>query len=206
MPFESAHRRRHSFSRAESGRRALRTARFHPPVNMKLINCDSSRHAQPILDIFNDAIVNSTALYDYKPRTLQMMAAWFENKARGNFPVIGLEDQSGQLMGFASYGTFRAWPAYKYTIEHSVYVDNRFRRMGIGRRLLEELIALAKKQNYHTLIGVIDTANAASIALHEQLGFKHAGTLPQTGYKFGAWRDIAFYQLILSTPANPVDD
>lgn len=173
---------------------------------MKIIHCDPIRHAQPILDIFNDAIVNSTALYDYKPRTLQMMAAWFENKARGNFPVIGLENESGQLMGFASYGTFRAWPAYKYTVEHSVYVDNRFRRKGAGRRLLEELIALAQKQDYHTLIGVIDTANGASIALHEQLGFKHAGTLPQTGYKFSAWRDIAFYQLILPTPIRPADD
>jgi L-amino acid N-acyltransferase len=76
--------------------------------------------------------VNSTALYDYKPRTMEMMTAWFETKACGNFPVIGLDNEAGELMAFGSYGTFRAWPAYKYTVEHSVYVDARFRGQGLG--------------------------------------------------------------------------
>src|SRR5947209_667137 len=123
---------------------------------MRIVQCERERHAAAILGIFNDAIANSTALYDYKPRTMEMMSAWFEVKTKGKFPVIGIENDSGELMGFASYGTFRAWPAYKYSVEHSVYVDVRFRGRGIGRRLLEETIAAAKGQNYHVLVGGID--------------------------------------------------
>jgi phosphinothricin acetyltransferase len=119
---------------------------------MTIIQCNSQRHAEPVLAIFNEAILNSTALYDYKPRTPEMMAGWFEAKLKGKYPVIGVESDSGELMGFASYGTFRAWPAYKYTVEHSVYVDARFRGRGIGKRLMQEVITAAKEQNYHTLV------------------------------------------------------
>jgi L-amino acid N-acyltransferase len=172
---------------------------------MRVIQCDPKRHAEPILAIFNDAIINSTALYDYKPRTMEMMAGWFDFKAKGKFPVIGIENDGGELMGFGSYGTFRAFPAYKYTVEHSVYVDARFRRKGIGKRLVQEVIVAAERQGYHILVGVIDAENAVSIGLHERLGFKHCGTIRQAGFKFGRWLDVAFYQLILATPAVPND-
>ena len=158
---------------------------------MQIIQCEQKRHAQAILAIFNDAIVHSTALYDYKPRTMEMMAGWFDAKTKGKFPVIGIENDSGELMGFGSYGTFRAWPAYKYSVEHSVYVDARFRGQGIGRRLLQEIIAAAQRQDYHTLVGVIDAANSVSIRLHESLGFTHCGTIRQAGFKFGRWLDVA---------------
>jgi phosphinothricin acetyltransferase len=172
---------------------------------MRVIQCDQKRHAEAILAIFNDAIVNSTALYDYKPRTMEMMAAWFDIKAKGKYPVVGIENDSGHLMAFGSYGTFRAWPAYKYSVEHSVYVDARFRGRGIGKRVLQEVIAAAQEQGYHTLVGVIDATNSVSIRLHETLGFSHSGTLRQAGFKFGRWLDVAFYQLILPTPSNPTD-
>jgi L-amino acid N-acyltransferase len=172
---------------------------------MTIIQCDYQRHAQPILAIFNDAIVNSTVLYEYKPRTMEMMAGWFEAKQKGNFPVIGVEGQSGEFMGFASYGTFRAWPAYKYTVEHSVYVGARFRGQGIGKRLMKEIIAAAQGQNYHTLVGVIDASNLVSVRLHEAFGFTCCGTIRQAGFKFGSWLDVLFYQLILPTPSQPTD-
>jgi L-amino acid N-acyltransferase YncA len=172
---------------------------------MTLIQCDRNRHAAAILAIFNDAIVNSTALYDYKPRTMEMMAAWFDTKAKGKYPVIGIENDSGDLMGFGSYGTFRAFPAYKYSVEHSVYVDARFRGRGIGKRLLQEIISAAQGQDYHILVGAIDATNAVSIRLHESLGFGHCGTIRQAGFKFGRWLDLVFYQLILSTPSDPID-
>jgi phosphinothricin acetyltransferase len=171
---------------------------------MKIIRCDSQWSA-PILAIFNDAILNSTALYDYKPRTPEVMAAWFEAKAKGRFPVIGAVTESGDLMGFASYGTFRPHAAYKYIVEHSVYVAAAFRGRGAGKRLLQELIAAAKEQNYHTLVGGIDSQNAVSIRLHERLGFQYCGTIRQAGYKFGRWLDLAFYQLLLETPASPTE-
>lgn len=172
---------------------------------MKIITCEPQRHSAAILDIFNDAIANSTALYDYKPRAAESMTGWFEAKTRGNYPVIGVEDDAGRLLGFASYGPFRAWPAYKYTVEHSVYVDARFRGQGVGRALLGAVILAAEKQDYHVMVGGIDAANAVSIKLHESLGFKACGIVRHAGFKFGRWLDLAFYQLILRTPAAPVD-
>lgn len=172
-----------------------------PPT---LVRCDAS-HAGAILAIFNEAIVNSTALYDYHPRTPAMMDAWFAAKVKGNFPVIGAVDANGTLLGFASYGTFRAWPAYKYSVEHSVYVDVRCRGRGLGRLLLREAIAAATAQDYHMMIGGIDAANATSIALHRALGFTHCASIKQAGFKFGRWLDLEFYQLILPTPAQPAE-
>jgi len=171
---------------------------------MKIIACDSS-YADPIRQIFNHAILHSTALYDYSPRTPEMMTNWFETKRKGNFPVIGVVADDGMLMGFGSYGTFRAWPAYKYTVEHSLYVMENCRGRGIGKVLLQEIISHARAQNYHVLVGGIDSANAISVRLHQRLRFVHTGTIRQVGFKFGRWLDLDFYQLILETPAQPVD-
>ena len=170
-----------------------------------IVHCAFERHADPILEIFNDAILNSTALYDYKPRTSQSMVSWFEAKSAGSFPVIGVEGSDGKLLGFGSYGTFRAWPAYKYTVEHSVYVHKDYRGKGLGSVLMQELIAVARQNSLHAMMGGIDATNSGSIALHERLGFKHVGTLPEVGFKFGRWLDLAFYQLLLDTPAHPVE-
>ena len=101
---------------------------------MQLVTCTHQAHAAAILDILNEAIATSTALYDYRPRTAESMIAWFRGKELGGFPVIGAVGASGELFGFASYGTFRAWPAYKYTVEHSVYVHKQHRGMGIVAR------------------------------------------------------------------------
>jgi L-amino acid N-acyltransferase YncA len=172
---------------------------------MKLISCTVERHAQAILDIFNHAIETSTALYDYHPRPLSAMASWFETKRLNDFPVIGIESDDGQLMGFASYGTFRAWPAYKYTVEHAVYVHPAHTGKGLGKRLMQALIEAAQARHVHMMVGVIDSANAASIHLHRALGFDEAGTLKHAGFKFGRWLDVVMYQLILPTPEHPVD-
>ena len=107
--------------------------------------------------------------------------------------------------GFASYGVFRDRPAYKYSVEHSVYVHQDHRRKGLGKLLMERLIDAAREQDVHVMVGGIDATNAVSIALHEQLGFVHAGTIRQAGFKFGRWLDLAFYQLTLQTPRDPVD-
>jgi L-amino acid N-acyltransferase YncA len=172
---------------------------------MKLVACEERRHSAAILDIFNEAIANSVALYDYEPRSMASMATWFAGKGLRNYPVIGAENDAGELMGFASYGQFRERPAYKYTVEHSVYVDTRFRGQGIGRALLSAAVAQAVQQDYHVMVGGIDASNSVSIKLHESLGFTYCGTVKQCGFKFGRWLDLVLYQKILATPAAPVD-
>ena len=171
---------------------------------MTIVDCDRTRAAE-ILAILNEAIANSTALYDYQPRALSSMDAWFDAKTKGNYPVIGAVDAAGQLLGFASYGPFRAWPAYKYSVEHSLYVAHGHRGRGIGKRLLAEILDRARAQQYHNVIGGIDADNAMSIALHEKFGFVRCGLVRHAGFKFGRWLDLAFYQKLLDTPDQPVD-
>ena len=174
-------------------------------MDFEIIACSAERHATSILEILNEAILNSTAVYDYRPRPPESMAGWFSAKAAGGFPVIGALDRGDALLGFATYGTFRAWPAYKYSVEHSVYVHKDHRGRGVGRSLLQALVDAARAQERHLLVGGIDATNEVSIRLHEQLGFRHAGTIPQAGFKFGRWLDLAFYRLQLETPHAPVD-
>ncbi len=175
-------------------------------IEHAVIPCTFERHSKAILDIFNEVIRNSTALYDYQQRDLDSMRGWFEGKEKNEFPVIGIENSDDELLGFGSYGTFRAWPAYKYTVEHSIYIHKDYRGHGLGRVLMQELIATARQKELHSMIGGIDASNTGSIALHEKLGFKHAGTLYQVGFKFGRWLDLAFYQLLLDTPEYPVEE
>jgi L-amino acid N-acyltransferase len=172
---------------------------------MNFLPCKYERHAPAILAILNDAIVNSTALYDYRPRDADSMIGWFAEKAANDFPVVGVESDDGQLMAFATYGTFRARPAYKYSVEHSVYVAAEHRGKGLGEALMVRLIDAARAQDRHVMIGGIDVENTASVALHRKLGFEHAGTIRQAAFKFGRWLDLAFYQLVLETPLAPVD-
>ena len=171
----------------------------------RLVQCSLADHGDAILAILNDAIATSTALYDYAPRTAASMNGWFAAKRQGGFPVWGALDEHERLLGFASYGTFRAWPAYKYSVEHSVYVHEQARGRGVGSALMQRLIESAREQQYHLLIGGIDAENRESIAFHQRLGFVHAGTIKQAGFKFGRWLDLAFYQLTLPTPDEPRD-
>jgi phosphinothricin acetyltransferase len=171
---------------------------------MKQVLCDRSYSGQ-ILEILNEAIINSTALWDYKQRTLAMMGPWFDAKENGKFPVIGLVDEQGGLLAFGTYGTFRAWPAYKYTVEHSVYVERSARGRGLGTKVLQALIQFAEEQGYHNLIGGIATENEVSIRTHLKCGFVPCGTIRQCGFKFGKWIDLSFYQRLLNTPREPAD-
>lgn len=151
---------------------------------------------QAILEVINYNILNSTALYDYNIRTLAQQTKILKEKVDKNFPVIvAVLDE--KVVGFGYYGEFRFREAYKYTVEHSVYVNKDFQGMKIGHLLMEKLIELAKKQKLHTMIGVIDAENQGSVKFHEKYGFKTVGIIKESGYKFDRWLDSVFMQLIL---------
>lgn len=174
------------------------------PAGRTVIDCGPAR-LEAIRAIYNDAIAHTTALYEYEPRSADTMAAWHVAKVAAGLPVLGIEAEPGVLAGFATWGPFRPYPAYKYAAEHSVYVDRRFRRQGYGRTLMEALVAAAVRHELHMLVGAIDATNTASIALHAELGFVRCGTIREAGFKFGRWLDLEFHQLLLPTPGRPVE-
>ncbi len=149
-----------------------------------------------ILDIVNHNILNSTALYDYKPRTLENQIAIFEEKLKKGFPIIVAVDNE-TLVGFGYYSEFRFREAYKFTVEHSVYAHPNHIGKGIGKLILENLINLAKLQKLHTMIGVIDAENKSSIEFHKKFGFEIAGTIKDSGFKFDRWLHSVFMQKML---------
>ena len=181
--------------------RTPKPPRSEPPA---IISC-TPEHLEAIRAIFNQAILHSTALYEYRPRSVAVMEAWFADKQAAGVPVLGIEREPGVLAGFATWGPFRPRAAYKYSAEHSVYVDERFRGQGVGQALLAALVAEAQARDLHQLIGGVDASNAASIALHKKLGFRHCGTVREAGFKFGRWLDLEFWQRLLPTPAHPTD-
>jgi phosphinothricin acetyltransferase len=151
---------------------------------------------QAILAIINYNILHSTSLYDYTIRNYEQQKAILQDKINKGFPVI-VAVSNGEPVGFGMYSEFRFREAYKFTVEHSVYVSHDEMGKGIGKLLLSELIELAKAQGLHTMLGVIDSENQGSILFHEQFGFKTVGTIKESGYKFDRWLDSVFMQLLL---------
>ena len=149
-----------------------------------------------ILEIINEQILTGTALYDYQPRTFAQQLAIFDEKLQKGFPII-VAKIADEIVGFGYYSEFRFREAYKFTVEHSVYAKKKHIGKGIGHLLLSELIELAKKQNLHTMIGVIDSENESSITFHEKFGFEKAGFIKESGYKFDRWLHSVFMQKIL---------
>ncbi len=151
---------------------------------------------QAILEIVNYNILNSTALYDYETRTLENQIAIFDEKLKKGFPII-VATENEIVVGFGYYSEFRFREAYKFTVEHSVYAHPNHIGKGIGKLILENLIDLAKAQNLHTMIGVIDSENQSSIDFHKKFGFEIAGTIKDSGFKFERWLHSVFVQKML---------
>lgn len=149
-----------------------------------------------ILEIVNYEILNSTVLYDYKERTYEQQFKWFEQKRLNEMPVI-VAEKDNEVIGFGTYGIFRPWAAYQFSVEHSIYIDKDSRGNGIGKQLMSKLIELAKEGGYHTMIAGVDGSNKGSFEFHEKFGFKEIGTFKQVGYKFDKWLDLRFLQLFL---------
>jgi L-amino acid N-acyltransferase len=153
-----------------------------------------------ILAIYNDAVLTTTAVYDYKPRSDEQQAAWFQAKREQNLPVLVAEEGS-TITGFASYGPFRPWPAYLHSVENSLYVAPEQRGRGIGSALLPGLIQRAAERGLHTMIAGVDATNEASLRLHAKFGFVRVAQFREVGWKFERWLDLAFLQLMLGRRA-----
>jgi len=151
-----------------------------------------------ILAIYNDAVENTTAIWNETLVDLSNRQAWFAERSAAGFPVLVAHDAAGVVVGYASYGTWRAIEGFRHTVEHSVYVRDDQRGQGLGPQLMQALIKRAQAAGLHVMVAAIESGNSASIRLHERLGFVTSGQMPQVGRKFGRWLDLTFMQLMLS--------
>jgi L-amino acid N-acyltransferase len=151
---------------------------------------------EAMLAIYNDATINTTAVYDYQPRTAGAQRQWFEAKQATGLPVF-VAVENATIVGFGSFGPFRPWPAYQYTVENSLYVDSRFRRKGAGTALLASLVTAAQTAGYHAMVAGIDATNEASLALHRRAGFQPVAHFREVGWKFERWLDLVFMEKML---------
>ena len=149
-----------------------------------------------ILAIYNDVVATSTAIFAESPVTLDDRTAWWEARVRQRYPVLVATDESG-VVGFSSFGDFRTSPGYRFTVEHSVHVRADRRGRGIGTALVTALLPIASALGKHVMIAGIDADNAASIRMHERLGFFRVAHFQQVGFKFGRWLDLVFLQRYL---------
>lgn len=149
-----------------------------------------------MLEIYNDLIATTTAIYRDEPATIEERRSFFEARRQAGYPVIVAEDDSG-IIGYASFGDFRAWPGYRFTVEHSVYARRDRRGAGVGGALMRELIDRARAMGKHVMIGGVDADNTASLRFHERLGFEKVAHFKQVGFKFDRWLDLTFLQLML---------
>ena len=159
------------------------------------------RHAETadleaMLAIYNDAILNTTAVYDYQPRPSDLQRQWFEAKQAQRLPVFVAHD-GATIIGFGSFGPFRPWPAYQFTVENSLYVDSIYRRKGAGTALLASLVSAARTAGYHAMVAGIDATNEASLALHRKAGFQPVAHFREVGWKFERWLDLVFMERML---------
>ena len=146
-----------------------------------------------LVAIYNDVVATSTAIFSNLPVTLDERRKWWQARIGQGYPVLVARDAGG-VAGFSSFGDFRPWPGYRFTVEHTVHVRADRRGRGVGTQLLQALLARAAALGKHTMIAGVDAANAASIRFHERLGFSAAGRLHQVGYKFDRWLDLVFLQ------------
>lgn len=151
---------------------------------------------EAFLAIYNDAVANTTAVFDLEPRTMEVQRNWFAAKRVAKMPVLSAI-ADGVVVGFASYGIYRPWAAYLYSVENLIYVAPDRRGAGVGTALLGPLVERARTEGYHTMIAGIEATNAASVKLHARFGFVEAGLFREVGRKFDRWLDLVFLQKML---------
>lgn len=158
--------------------------------------------AAAIAAIYNHAVDHTAAVWNDVRVDAANRAAWMADRQGAGYAVL-VAEEDGRVLGYAAFGPFRAFDGYRLTVEHSVYVAPEAQGRGLGRALLAAVIARARAQGRHALIGAIEAGNTGSRALHRRLGFADVGLLPQVGQKFGRWLDLALVQLTLDERSGP---
>jgi L-amino acid N-acyltransferase len=153
-----------------------------------------------ILDIYNDAVLTTTATYDYETRSLEHRRQWFLERQRDNYPVFVATDNGQRVVGWSALNPYHARVGYRFTAENSVYVAAPLRGRGIGRQLLGPLLIAGQQRGLRAVIAAIDAENEASIRLHASFGFEKVGCFKQVGYKFDRWLDVVYMQKLLDGP------
>ena len=150
-----------------------------------------------ILEIYNDAVLHTTATYDYEPRTLEHRTAWFDDHVKNDYAMFVAENDSGRIVGWSCLNRYHDRAGYRFTSENSVYVAADQRGQGIGKLLMPPLIEAAQKRGLRAIIGAIDAENEASIRLHARFGFEKVGLFKNVGYKFDRWLDVIYMERLL---------
>lgn len=152
--------------------------------------------APAILEIINDSILNTAHNYDYEPKSLGEITSQFGVKIQEGFPIL-VGEVNGEVLGYATFGKFRAKPGYNKTIENSIYLNKKAQGKGLGSEMMRQLIQIASDKGYHVMIAGMDSENSGSYRFHARFGFKEVARMPEVGFKFGKWQTLVFMQLTL---------
>ncbi|OLP57098.1 GNAT family N-acetyltransferase [Rhizobium rhizosphaerae] len=155
-----------------------------------------------ITEIYNHAVRETTAIWNETEVDLANRLAWHAERQRLGYPVL-VAVRGGAVLGFASFGDWRAFDGYRHTVEHSIYIRADCHGRGLGTALMQALIGRARALGKHVMVASIEAGNRGSIRLHEKLGFRQVGRMPEVGMKFGVWLDLVFLQLLLDDRAAP---
>ena len=152
-----------------------------------------------ITGIYNEVLTNTTAIYNDHPATVEERVSWWRSRIAQGFPVL-VAAEGAHIFGFATFGDFRAWPGYRFTVEGTVHIHAASRGQGVGTELLKAILARAKSMGKHVMIAGVDSENAASLRFLERFGFEHGGHLREVGYKFDRYLDLVFLQYWITEP------
>ncbi len=171
-----------------------------------LIRSATEADVPALLAIYNQVLQTSTSIYATQSATLEERSRWFQARRAAGYPVL-VAEMGGAVVGYSSFAEFRsATGGYRYSVEHSVHVDEAHRGQGVGSLLVQALFPLAVEMGKHVMLGGVDASNAGSLRMHERLGFERVAHLKEVGHKFGHWLDLVFVQRWLDAPGAPRND
>lgn len=150
-----------------------------------------------ILEIYNEAVLNTTASADYEPRSPESRYEWFEEHARGGYPIFVATDEAGEVVGWSSLSRYKERYGYRFSTENSIYIHANRRGQGVGKLLMPPLIERAREMGLHAILAGISADNEASLRLHAQFGFEKVAHFKETIYKFGQWLDVVYMEKLL---------